>query len=57
MLIMKNLYKFLILSGLIMLGVSCTEDFVDLTNPNDHTTGSFWKNDEDAVRGMSAPMI
>ena len=54
MLIMKNLYKFLILSGLIMLGVSCTEDFVDLTNPNDHTTGSFWKNDEDAVRGINS---
>jgi len=51
---MKIINKLLILLGFIVIGNSCTEDFVELTNPNDHTTGSFWKTEEDAVRGINS---
>jgi starch-binding outer membrane protein, SusD/RagB family len=50
---MKNLYKILLLVVLFVAG-SCTEDFVDLSNPNDHTTGSFWKTEDDAIRGVNS---
>jgi len=43
-----------IIFGLVVFTLSCSEDFVDLTNPNQITTGSFWKTEEDAVAGVNA---
>jgi hypothetical protein len=51
---MKIINKLLVLLGFMVIGNSCTDDFVELTNPNDHTTGSFWKTEEDAVRGINS---
>ncbi len=51
---MKNINKILVILGLMVLGNSCTEDFVNLSNPNDHTAGSFWKTGEDALRGANS---
>jgi hypothetical protein len=52
--IMKNINKILIILGLMVLGTACTEDFVELTNPNDPSTGSFWKTGDDALRGINS---
>jgi hypothetical protein len=43
-----------ILAGFIVLMTSCSEDFVNLTNPNEMTTGSFWQTEGDAILGTNA---
>ncbi|UCH14057.1 MAG: RagB/SusD family nutrient uptake outer membrane protein [Bacteroidales bacterium] len=43
-----------ILIGMIIILMSCSEDFVELTNPNALTSGSFWKTEEDFVLGVNA---
>lgn len=43
-----------ILTGMIVILASCGEDFVELTNPNQITSGSFWQTQEDAVLGTNA---
>jgi len=50
----KNPKILIIITGLLMVCISCTEDFVNLSNPNDHTTGSFWKTEDDALRGVNS---
>ncbi|MBN1950834.1 MAG: RagB/SusD family nutrient uptake outer membrane protein [Bacteroidales bacterium] len=51
---MKNIYKTLILLGFITLGISCTEDFVDLSNPNSQTAGTYWQTEDDAVKAVNS---
>ncbi len=43
-----------IMAGMIVLITSCSEDFVNLTNPNLITSGSFWKTEDDIVLGTNA---
>lgn len=50
--VMKNI-KY-IFAGLVILISSCGEDFVNLTNPNLLTSGSFWKTENDAILGTNA---
>jgi len=50
---MKTITKY-ILMGMIVLITSCSEDFVELTNPNQLTTGSFWQTEDDALQGTVA---
>jgi hypothetical protein len=51
---MKTIKYISVLAGMIFLITSCGEDFVDLTNPNQITTGSFWQTENDAVLGTNA---
>ncbi len=51
---MRTIKYIPVLAGMIFLATSCSEDFVDLTNPNQITTGSFWKTEDDAVLGTNA---
>jgi hypothetical protein len=39
---------------MIVLLASCGKDFVELTNPNAITTGSFWQTQEDILLGTNA---
>ena len=50
---MKNIMKY-IFASMIIIVTSCSEDFVNLTNPNQITTGSFWKTQKDAIAGTNA---
>lgn len=43
-----------ILSIGLSLQTACKEDKIDLHNPNQQTTGTFWRNEEDAMKGISA---
>lgn len=49
---MKTIKYFLVVG--IALFTSCSEDFVDLSNPNLITSGSFWKTELDAILGTNA---
>ena len=50
---MRNIMKY-ILAGVMVLIASCSEDMVNLSNPNTITTGNFWKTENDAVAGTNA---
>ena len=51
-LIMRTLKYILVC--MVVISTSCKKDFVDLVNPNQSTTGSFWKTQEDAMQGTVA---
>lgn len=50
---MKTFNKY-ILAGLVILFTACSEDFVDLKNPNQATSAYFWKTPQDALLGTNA---
>jgi hypothetical protein len=49
-------YKYILVAASLTLGLtSCVmEDDLNQVDPNVNTTGSFWKTDEDAVKGVNA---
>jgi starch-binding outer membrane protein, SusD/RagB family len=50
-----KIYKYiLLLFAGILFHLSCTEDFVDLQDPNRISTGSFWATEADALAGTDA---
>ena len=51
---MKNIKYTSILLLLILLGYSCNQDLLDIDNPNEATTASFWKTQDDAIAGENA---
>jgi starch-binding outer membrane protein, SusD/RagB family len=50
---MRTFAKY-ILAALMIIIASCSEDFVDLKNPNQITSAYFWKTQNDAVWGTNA---
>ena len=50
---MRTILKYTLIIMLVLM-TACGEDFVTLTNPNQLTTGSFWKTEEDAVLATTA---
>lgn len=46
--------NFLVLIALLFSANSCKKDFLELSNPNVQTSGSFWKTEADAVAGVNA---
>jgi hypothetical protein len=50
---MKNI-KFLTLFVLLFSANACKKDFLELSNPNVQTSGSFWKTEADAQAGVNA---
>jgi len=50
---MKKAIKYIFLVALITL-VSCSQDLLDLNNPNVPTTATFWKNTSDMQLGLTA---
>jgi len=47
---MKNYIKVLVLATLIFSG--CSEDFLEISNPNKLDSESFWKTESDALTGL-----
>jgi len=47
---MKNI---LLIIALLFL-VSCSEDFLDRTNPNEQSASSYWQNEEEIMNGINA---
>lgn len=40
---------------IFLLGAaSCSEEFLELENPNQQTTGTFWETESDAIKGVNA---
>jgi starch-binding outer membrane protein, SusD/RagB family len=51
---MRKIKNISFILGLIFIVHSCKHDFVELTNPNAITTGSFWQNEKDAIAGVNS---
>jgi hypothetical protein len=43
-----------VLAGSLLLNTSCKKDLLDKVNPNEPSTGDFWKTQDDAVRSVTA---
>lgn len=50
---MKHI-RYIITFLVILGGTSCSEEFLQLDNPNQQTTGTFWKSEADAMKGVNA---
>lgn len=45
----------LVLTTAVLFSVSgCNDNWLEMTNPNDQTTGSFWKTESDIQKGVNA---
>ena len=51
---MKNIKYISILLLLVLLGNSCNQDLLDIDNPNQATTESFWNTSDEAIAGVNA---
>ena len=49
-----NIKKILLTTAVVVAGMSCGKDYLELTNPNQQTTATFWKNDNDALMAVNA---
>ena len=38
---------------MVALATSCSEEFLELENPNQQTTGTFWQTETDALKGIN----
>jgi starch-binding outer membrane protein, SusD/RagB family len=47
-------YKILVVMLGLLSATACKKDFLELSNPNVQTSGSFWKTEADAVAGVNA---
>jgi hypothetical protein len=43
-----------LLAGSLLLSAGCKKDLLDKVNPNEPSTGDFWKTQDDAVRSVTA---
>jgi starch-binding outer membrane protein, SusD/RagB family len=49
-----KIIKYIFLTFLVLQLSSCKESWLELTNPNDQTSGTFWKTESDIERGVNA---
>ncbi|WP_300792251.1 RagB/SusD family nutrient uptake outer membrane protein [uncultured Bacteroides sp.] len=49
-----NIYRGLLLSGLLITATSCSDSFLDLNNPNQVSDNTFWQSESDALMGLAA---
>ena len=49
-----NIYRGLLLSGLLFTAASCSDSFLDLNNPNQVSDNTFWQSENDALMGLAA---
>lgn len=40
--------------AVLLVGASCSHDLLEITNPNEPTTETFWKTEDDAQKGLDA---
>lgn len=46
--------KYIFSLGLLLMLVSCSEEFLEIENPNQQTTGTFWQTEEDALKAINS---
>lgn len=51
---MKNKKYAVFMIFLLLFSVSCNEELLKIDNPNQATTGTFWKTTDDAIAGVNA---
>jgi starch-binding outer membrane protein, SusD/RagB family len=51
---MRNFKYIILLFSLVAVASSCSKDFVDLNNPNQQTTGTYWTTSAEAIAGVNA---
>src|SRR3954468_16454464 len=49
-----KLTKILLTITIAISGISCGKKYLELTNPNQQTTATFWKNENDAIMAVNA---
>jgi hypothetical protein len=49
-----NIKKIILTTTVVVSGISCGKNYLDLTNPNQQTTATFWKSENDAVMAVNA---
>jgi hypothetical protein len=49
-----NIKKIILTTAVAVSAMSCGKDYLELTNPNQQTTATFWKNDNDALMAVNA---
>ena len=49
-----NIKKILFTTAVAFSCISCGKDYLELTNPNQQTTATFWKTENDAVMAVNA---
>lgn len=51
---MKRINKVLIYGVVGLMAMACKHDLLDIKNPNEPTTETFWITEDDAIRGINA---
>ena len=51
---MKRIYRNIMVLLISILATSCSEDLLDIDNPNQATSNTFWKTETDAESGINA---
>jgi hypothetical protein len=51
---MKRIKYTATIMGILLALTSCSEDFLELENPNQQTAVTFWKTEEDAMKAINA---
>jgi starch-binding outer membrane protein, SusD/RagB family len=49
-----NIKKILLTTAVVVSGISCGKDYLDLASPNQRNTTTFWKTETDAVMAVNA---
>lgn len=47
-------YRIILVTTVLLALSGCSEDWLELSNPNVQTSGSFWKTEQDAIKGVNA---
>ncbi|MCB0731227.1 MAG: RagB/SusD family nutrient uptake outer membrane protein [Ignavibacteriae bacterium] len=53
MMIFNKMKKIILLFFLAMWIISCSDDFLDVTDPNNLTPDTFWKTEQDAIKAIT----
>lgn len=51
---MKKFIQYIQISALLMLGISCSEDFLDLKDPNRASADTYWQHEDDYRLAINA---
>lgn len=52
--IMRHIKNIIFATSFMLLTFSCSKEFLELENPNQQTTGTFWETEADAMKGINA---
>ena len=50
----KNVIVIILLGIISVLHISCSEDYLDVTDPNNLSPDTFWKTEQDGIKAITA---